>query len=160
MNENRSFYLFSAICYQIAVVPIKYRINISLSLNCSKGIRAWIYLLKPENVLIINAMQEQPSQGPLASSDTRAGLHIQHWGQIQGSGCALAAGKNTGMKSSCSDHNEKNTNYPHCKYNFNDNLEVQEAIPSSAKKRINTHTHTSKRWDIYHTDHRGRGTIG
>lgn len=48
----------------------------------------------------------------------------------------MAAGKNTGMKSSCSDYNAKNTNYPHCKYNFNDNLEVQEAIPSSAKKRI------------------------
>ena len=86
-------------CYLIGVVPIKYRINISLSLNCIKVIRAWIYLLKPENVSIINSMGEQPSQGLLASTDTQASLHIQHRGQIQGSGCALAAGKNTGMKS-------------------------------------------------------------
>lgn len=46
-------------------------------------------LLRPENVLLVNAMGAQPSQGPLAIIGTQASLHIQHRGQIQWAGCAL-----------------------------------------------------------------------
>ena len=53
-------------------------------------------LLRPENVLLINAMGAQPSQGPLASTGTQASLHIQHRGQIQWAECALVAVKTLG----------------------------------------------------------------
>lgn len=70
---------------------------ISPVLNGSNGIRAGVYSLRPEDVLLIKVMGGPSSQGPLASAGAQAGFRIQHRGQIPWARYAIVTGKNTGM---------------------------------------------------------------